>query len=153
MSRHLGGERNQCGMDCGGDMIPVDEMMLPIILTIREKGYDTNACCSGHPMESCVLDKRHHMKGDEIKSGYIQFGKKAPVCDHSLAYWIYRIDPITNLEGLSMEGWHDGMEMTPLKRHKAILKRLLRLSEWVDELEPYKEKTNEEDTTDTNGDC
>lgn len=34
---------------CGCDkVIEVDELMLPIIMELNEKGYATDSCCSGH---------------------------------------------------------------------------------------------------------
>jgi hypothetical protein len=34
--------------NCTGKVIEVDELMLPIILTLWNKGYYTSYCCSGH---------------------------------------------------------------------------------------------------------
>lgn len=33
---------------CNGSMYEVDELMLPIIKILNEKGYTTKFCCSGH---------------------------------------------------------------------------------------------------------
>ena len=34
-----------CGYD---EVVEVDELMLPIIMELNEKGYATDSCCSGH---------------------------------------------------------------------------------------------------------
>lgn len=36
---------------CEGDVVEIDELMLPIIRTLRHKGYITSYCCSGHIYE------------------------------------------------------------------------------------------------------
>lgn len=33
---------------CEGDVVWIDELMIPIIKLLREKGYITEYCCSGH---------------------------------------------------------------------------------------------------------
>jgi len=35
-------------LDCGGDLIQVDELFVPIIIELNKKGYMTHYCCSGH---------------------------------------------------------------------------------------------------------
>lgn len=34
------------GCDC--ELVEIDEMIMPVILMLWEKGYDTVSCCSGH---------------------------------------------------------------------------------------------------------
>lgn len=36
---------------CNGQVIEVDELMLPIIILLNQKGYYTEFCCSGHIYE------------------------------------------------------------------------------------------------------
>ena len=36
---------------CSGDLVHIDELMLPIIRTLNKKGYSTEFCCSGHVNE------------------------------------------------------------------------------------------------------
>lgn len=33
---------------CGGELVEIDELMLPIIRILNRKGYETQYCCSGH---------------------------------------------------------------------------------------------------------
>lgn len=33
---------------CGCDIVEIDELMVPTILELNEKGYKTRFCCSGH---------------------------------------------------------------------------------------------------------
>ena len=48
--------------DCCGDIIEVDELMLPIIIELNKKGYETDNCCQGHYY-------------DDIPHCYIRFAK------------------------------------------------------------------------------
>lgn len=47
---------------CPGKIIEVDELMLPIIIELNKKGYNTDFCCSGHMYEA-----------DNFSSPYISF--------------------------------------------------------------------------------
>ena len=38
--------------NCFGDVVEIDDLMLPIIKTLNEKGYITEYCCSGHLYEN-----------------------------------------------------------------------------------------------------
>lgn len=38
---------------CGGDIVNIDEDMVPIIYIMNDKGYSTKFCCSGHPDGPC----------------------------------------------------------------------------------------------------
>lgn len=34
--------------DCGGELIEVDELLIPAVWMLNQKGYMTESCCSGH---------------------------------------------------------------------------------------------------------
>ena len=40
---------------CWGELVEVDELMLPIIRILNRKGYETQYCCSGHVNDSSVM--------------------------------------------------------------------------------------------------
>lgn len=40
-------------MECEGEVVEIDELMLPIIITFNAKGYYTKYCCSGHLFSMC----------------------------------------------------------------------------------------------------
>lgn len=43
------GDYNWCPkLDCGGNLIQVDELFVPVIIELNKKGYKTHYCCSGH---------------------------------------------------------------------------------------------------------
>ena len=35
-------------LGCDGEIVEIDELMIPVIKTLNEKGYCTEYCCSGH---------------------------------------------------------------------------------------------------------
>lgn len=38
---------------CNGHIVEIDELMLPIIMLLNQKGYITEHCCSGHIYDDC----------------------------------------------------------------------------------------------------
>lgn len=40
---------------CSGKIAEIDELMIPIVIKFREKGYTTAFCCQGHIFEANVL--------------------------------------------------------------------------------------------------
>ena len=48
------GEYNHCPKnDCYGEVVEVDELLLPTIIELNKKGYTTEYCCSGHYYDKC----------------------------------------------------------------------------------------------------
>lgn len=53
---------NSCGalvyicpkMNCGGDVIEIDDFLISVIKNLNNYGFHTMACCSGHSQDSCV---------------------------------------------------------------------------------------------------
>ncbi len=43
--------RREC--KCGASVIEVDELYLPVIKMLNQKGYQTNYCCSSHLEKNC----------------------------------------------------------------------------------------------------
>ena len=52
------------------ELIEIDDFMVPLIMTLWEKGYDTKACCSGHITNTSEILK----DGDDV---YIAFDVKS----------------------------------------------------------------------------
>lgn len=38
---------------CIGEVVEIDELLLPIIVKLNQKGYYTRYCCSGHYYDNC----------------------------------------------------------------------------------------------------
>ena len=49
-------------LGCDGEVVEIDELMIPVIKTLNEKGYCTEYCCSGH-------------YGDGYTNTYIKFNE------------------------------------------------------------------------------
>ena len=49
-------------LGCDGEVVEIDELMIPVIKTLNEKGYCTEYCCSGH-------------YGDGYTNTYIKFSE------------------------------------------------------------------------------
>lgn len=48
-------KHNTCPrLDCGGEMVYIDELIYPTILLLNQNGYITEFCCSGHMKEDSV---------------------------------------------------------------------------------------------------
>ena len=48
-------KHNTCPkLDCGGEMVYIDELIYPTILLLNQNGYTTEFCCSGHMKEDSI---------------------------------------------------------------------------------------------------
>lgn len=62
--------------DCYGKVEEIDELMLPIIKTLNEKGYKTDFCCSGHVYENKFGSCPYILLNDSIYEGsYDKYSK------------------------------------------------------------------------------
>ena len=63
----------QCPLlECSGELIGVDENMLPVVITLNKKGYQTHGSCSTHLwsdegyVQAYVKFKPEHCPGDDL---------------------------------------------------------------------------------------
>lgn len=48
--------------------VEIDELIAPTIQVLNQKGYTTRACCSGHPLDDCL------MRDSGTEAGYYETG-------------------------------------------------------------------------------
>lgn len=114
---------------CNGVIIEVDELMLPIIMLLNNKGYITEFCCSGHICEqdnrcypyitfdSCLNDI---LSGKDIKSVFSGLPEPWYIDDDD---WLDRISLRCSLENNNI---------VELQKHICYVN--LKLLEFVDSL-------------------
>lgn len=57
-------DRKKCPkIHCNGDVVEIDELMIPVIIKLRQMKYETKFCCQGH-----ICDVDNHI------DTYISFG-------------------------------------------------------------------------------
>ena len=115
---------------CTGEIIEVDELMLPIIIELNKKGYTTLNCCSGHYYE-------------EIPHCYIMF-KKTIIFDSLPKEFTYqKNEPRTTIENcfgvLNSDSTYiiDKYKNKEDKLYKLILLANIELLKWVKKLPKY----------------
>lgn len=126
---------NLCGdmdcpkTDCGGELIEIDELLIPAVWMLNQKGYMTESCCSGHyASNSCrtyikfevgidvpsVPDgfKKERIGGHVIIESFISFGKHdlkgfCQICDSAkiLAQWADSLPDIDDTGILQRPYW------------------------------------------------
>ena len=62
---------------CAGQIVEIDDLILPIIKLLWKKGYETKACCSSHPEEANIAGSagtyilfKHNYMFNEIPEGF-----------------------------------------------------------------------------------
>ena len=146
------------------NLFECDSLMVPIITKLNRKGYKTTACCQGHiashTVEYPYEDSKHYItlgKYRDVSAPYIYFFTAA--CDHALfgdAFddlpneWyteMYSIDDnevITTIDQFNRAtctaysitlnmGWVK-KEYTDLQFYSELIKHLMDLEAWVDNL-------------------
>jgi hypothetical protein len=112
---------------CDGDVVEIDDDLVPIIVGLNEKGYITEYCCSGHAYVG---------SGDAYPRTYIKFA--API----------RKELFPNLpSGFKIENAQDGTAVLDaeystskgLRTHAKVAKGIARLALWVNKLPPLDE--------------
>jgi hypothetical protein len=106
---------------CSGRLRDIDELLLPTIRMLNQKGYTTSYCCSGHFSE-----------GKEA-AGYITFAidNTTKMC-RSLPKG-FKVDPDPPI-GVHLR-W-EFQEADECALHRAILKRSSELLSWAERLRP-----------------
>lgn len=103
---------------CVGQIIEVDELMLPIIKILNQKGYYTKFCCSGHSY-------------NEVSQCYIMFEKDIELSNAPNGYFFEKFTSGINKDCIIIEKIFEGSEY---KIFKDINKNANQLLMWVKKL-------------------
>lgn len=58
---------------CGGEIVEIDDFILPTIILLNQRGYKTLHCCSGHPNENisnCYIKFDESIQLPSIPKGF-----------------------------------------------------------------------------------
>ena len=105
-------------LGCDGEVVEIDELMIPVIKTLNEKGYCTEYCCSGH-------------YGDGYTNTYIKFSEWVELPEELPNGFVYE-----ERGNVIRKNYVDNLH--PNKKYIEILNTAKDLIEWADNL-PYEE--------------
>lgn len=125
------GYNYKCPLTSCGDLnvVEIDDMILPIIKILNEKGYITEYCCSGHSYEdntNTYIAFNIETIPKVLPKGFILEGEQYYKDNN----WTFLGD-INNM--ICMRKWYKDIPKSKL--HNAILQTHLDLMEWVEGLE------------------
>lgn len=104
---------------CHGRVVEIDELMLPIIKTLNQKGYTTAYCCSGH-----IWSNKPNC--------YISFDTEIRSLPHyPVFYDVEHNERLTIRQNFEAKDEHD--------LHRMILSNIICLSIWTEALPVRKE--------------
>lgn len=131
-------------MGCNYEMIWVDELMLPIIISLNKKGYRTRQCCSSHlwdpdlyiEFDPGIIIPRKLPEGIYLDSSVLmeEFeGKESPnMADQKIKNTI-------RTEWTTREDWDS---LSVIERQRLIFTYVIRLLEWAEALPEINERSN-----------
>ena len=105
-------------LGCDGEVVEIDELMVPVIKTLNEKGYCTEYCCSGH-------------YGDGYTNTYIKFSEWVELPEELPDGFVYE-----ERGNVIRKNYVDNLH--PNEKYIEILNATKDLIEWADNL-PYEE--------------
>ena len=105
-------------LGCDGEVVEIDELMIPVIKTLNEKGYCTEYCCSGH-------------YGDGYTNTYIKFSEWVELPEELPNGFVYE-----ERGNVIRKNYVDNLH--PNEKYIEILNTTKDLIEWADNL-PYEE--------------
>ena len=105
-------------LGCDGEVVEIDELMIPVIKTLNEKGYCTEYCCSGH-------------YGDGYTNTYIKFSEWVELPEELPDGFVYE-----ERGNVIRKNYVDNLH--PNEKYIEILNTTKDLIEWADNL-PYEE--------------
>lgn len=105
--------------NCNGEIIEVDEMLVPIIIELNKKGYSTEYCCSAHTYddENCVNTYIMFSKGYKPETVPKGFTLETPNYNNNICLRKFYVKI-----------------KDKLKLHKQIMQTMIDLSNWVKKL-------------------
>ena len=105
-------------LGCDGEVVEIDELMIPVIKTLNEKGYCTEYCCSGH-------------YGDGYTNTYIKFSEWVELPEELPDGFVYE-----ERGNVIRKNYVDNLKKK--KKYIEILNTTKDLIKWADNL-PYEE--------------
>ena len=101
-------------LGCDGEVVEIDELMIPVIKTLNEKGYCTEYCCSGH-------------YGDGYTNTYIKFSEWVELPEELPDGFVYE-----ERGNVIRKNYLDNLH--PNEKYIEILNTAKDLIEWADNL-------------------
>ena len=101
-------------LGCDGEVVEIDELMIPVIKTLNEKGYCTQYCCSGH-------------YGDGYTNTYIKFSEWVELPEELPDGFVYE-----ERGNVIRKNYVDNLH--PNQKYIEILNTTKDLIEWADNL-------------------
>ena len=101
-------------LGCDGEVVEIDELMIPVIKTLNEKGYCTEYCCSGH-------------YGDGYTNTYIKFSELVELPEELPDGFVYE-----ERGNVIRKNYVDNLH--PNQKYIEILNTTKDLIEWADKL-------------------
>ena len=101
-------------LGCDGEVVEIDELMIPVIKTLNEKGYCTEYCCSGH-------------YGDGYTNTYIKFSEWVELPEELPDGFVYE-----EQGNVIRKNYVDNLH--PNEKYIEILNTTKDLIEWADNL-------------------
>ncbi len=101
-------------LGCDGEVVEIDELMIPVIKTLNEKGYCTEYCCSGH-------------YGDGYTNTYIKFSEWVELPEELPDGFVYE-----ERGNVIRKNYVDNLH--PNQKYIEILNTTKDLIEWADNL-------------------
>ena len=101
-------------LGCDGEVVEIDELMIPVIKTLNEKGYCTEYCCSGH-------------YGDGYTNTYIKFSEWVELPEELPDGFVYE-----ERGNVIRKNYVDNLH--PNQKYIEILNTTKDLVEWADNL-------------------
>ena len=101
-------------LGCDGEVVEIDELMIPVIKTLNEKGYCTEYCCSGH-------------YGDGYTNTYIKFSEWVELPEELPDGFVYE-----EQGNVIRKNYVDNLH--PNQKYIEILNTTKDLIEWADNL-------------------
>ena len=101
-------------LGCDGEVVEIDELMIPVIKTLNEKGYCTEYCCSGH-------------YGDGYTNTYIKFSEWVELPEELPDGFVYE-----ERGNVIRKNYVDNLH--PNEKYIEILNTAKDLIEWADNL-------------------
>ena len=101
-------------LGCDGEVVEIDELMIPVIKTLNEKGYCTEYCCSGH-------------YGDGYTNTYIKFSEWVELPEELPDGFVYE-----ERGNVIRKNYVDNLH--PNEKYIEILNTTKDLIEWADNL-------------------
>lgn len=117
--------------NCYGDVVEIDDLLLPVIKLLNQKGYITTFCCSGHSYEAgycnTYISFDNEYLPNIIPKGFIVEDKQWYKENYPKCY-------DENKEDICIRKYY-GKDLNEYELHKEICKTAIGLMKWAEKLE------------------